>query len=68
MPDAFPSLDLEAERAAKRAATQAQFEALRKARDPREKTRLMQEQQARDRELLTASPEERDRLMTDLAL
>jgi hypothetical protein len=61
VPDAFPSLALLEERRAKQAETQAQYEALRRGRDPREKTRLMQEQYARDRELLGVSAEERAR-------
>jgi hypothetical protein len=55
VPVAFASPEQEAARLASLEKTQSQFEALRKARDPREKTRLMQEQQALERRLLPGS-------------
>jgi hypothetical protein len=62
VPSAFESPAQEAARLASLARTESQFEAVRKGKDLREKTRRLQELQARDRELLTASPERRAEL------
>jgi hypothetical protein len=55
VPAAFASPEEEAARLASLARTESQFEALRKARDPFEKTRVLQAQQAEERKLLPGS-------------
>jgi hypothetical protein len=55
VPSAFESPEQEAARLASLARTESQFEARRKAKDPMEKTRLLQAQMAEERKLLPGS-------------